>query len=167
MNKTRFSIDIREKEISSTGVDELEFLIAPNVGEDLKPLSKIASGGESSRTMLAIKTVLARADSVPLLIFDEIDSGVGGSAAGVIGKKLKALNKRHQVICITHLPQLAGYADAHFYVGKVVEKGRTKTFAKKLGTQERISEIARMLGGETATETVNKHAREILEQSIV
>ena len=140
----------------STGLDKIEFLVAPNVGEGLKPLAKIASGGETSRLMLALKTVLARADQTPTLIFDEIDQGIGGRVGAVVGRKLWGLTAighqprevavSHQVICITHLPQLAGYGDAHFRVEKGVAEGRTTTSVKSLDDKLRVAELAQMLG---------------------
>jgi len=140
----------------STGLDKIEFLVAPNVGEGLKPLAKIASGGETSRLMLALKTVLARADQTPTLIFDEIDQGIGGRVGAVVGRKLWGLTAighqprevavNHQVICITHLPQLAGYGDAHFRVEKGVAEGRTTTHVKSLDDKLRVAELAQMLG---------------------
>jgi DNA repair protein RecN (Recombination protein N) len=140
----------------STGLDKVEFLVAPNVGEGLKPLAKIASGGETSRLMLALKTVLARADQTPTLIFDEIDQGIGGRVGAVVGRKLWGLTVTrhqpreaavsHQVICITHLPQLAGYGDAHFRVEKGIAEGRTTTHVKPLDDKARVAELAQMLG---------------------
>ena len=111
----------------ATGLDRVEFLVAPNVGEGLKPLVKIASGGETARLMLALKTVLSRADQTPTLIFDEIDQGIGGRVGSTVGQKLWGLSQNHQVVCITHLPQLAGYGDAHFKVEKTSEGERTIT----------------------------------------
>lgn len=165
MSNTRFSVKITSSDVKSTGIDNLEFLISPNVGEDMKPLAKIASGGETSRIMLAIKTVLAKADRVPVLIFDEIDAGIGGGVAGVLGRKLKGLCPDHQVICVTHLPQIAGFADTHFQVDKSVDGNRTRTSIGKLEDEQRVEEIARMLGGGKKTPVARKHAREIIEQS--
>jgi len=142
----------------STGLDQVEFLVAPNVGEGLKPLAKIASGGETSRLMLALKAVLARADQTPTLIFDEIDQGIGGRVGAVVGAKLWGLTEvggqspevrgrtAHQVICITHLPQLAGYGDAHFRVEKSAIEGRTLTHVQPLDDKARVQELAQMLG---------------------
>jgi DNA repair protein RecN (Recombination protein N) len=130
-----------------TGIDRLEFLVAPNVGEDLKPLAKIASGGETSRLMLALKGVLARADQTPTLIFDEIDQGIGGRVGTIVGQKLWRLGATHQVLCITHLPQLAGFGDQHFKVDKAISGDRTVTHVHSLGESERIYELAQMLGG--------------------
>lgn len=137
----------------ATGLDRVEFLVAPNVGEGLKPLVKIASGGETARLMLALKTVLSRADQTPTLIFDEIDQGIGGRVGATVGQKLWGLSHHHQVLCITHLPQLAGYADTHFKVEKSIDGERTLTHITMLDGAARIEELAQMLGasGEGAT----------------
>ena len=143
------------------GMDKVEFLIAPNVGSELRPLARIASGGEISRVMLALKTVLVQVDSIPTVLFDEIDSGIGGKIADVVGKKLKELSQSAQVICITHLPQIARFADSHFLVEKDVVGERTMITAKPLTDAERVTEIARMHGGKE-TEVGLAHARELL-----
>ena len=127
-------------------MDAVEFLFRPNVGSEPKPLAKIASGGEISRVMLALKTVLARIDNIPTMIYDEIDVGIGGKTADVVGGKLKELANVRQVICITHLPQIACLADRHFRVEKRVEGDQTFITAKQLTTEERVEEIARMHG---------------------
>lgn len=145
----------------SFGHETVEFLVAPNPGEGLKPLVKIASGGETARLMLAMKNVLARADQTPTLIFDEIDQGIGGRVGGVVGEKLWRLARRHQVLCVTHLPQLAAYGDQHFKVEKNVEGGRTTTQVLKLNGQPRINELANMLG--EVSEGTLQSANEILE----
>jgi DNA repair protein RecN (Recombination protein N) len=132
-----------------TGLDRIEFLVAPNPGEGLKPLVKIASGGETSRLMLGLKGVLAQADRTPTLIFDEIDQGIGGRVGATVGKKLWNLSRDHQVLCVTHLPQLAAFGDQHFNVLKEVSGGRTMTEARELGQEKRIPEMASMLGGIT------------------
>jgi len=139
--------DGRRVAFSRTGLDQAEFLVAPNPGEGLKPLAKIASGGETSRLMLGLKGVLARADQTPTLIFDEIDQGIGGRVGGVVGEKLWRLARNHQVLCITHLPQLAAYGDQHFRVEKVQRGGRTFTTVGPLTAEERLAELAQMLGG--------------------
>jgi DNA repair protein RecN (Recombination protein N) len=144
----------------STGLDGIEFLVAPNPGEGLKPLVKVASGGETSRLMLAMKSVLARADRTPTLIFDEIDQGIGGRVGMTVGRKLWRLTPRHQVLCVTHLPQLAAYGDQHLHVEKAVEGKRTQTRVQKLEGNARISELAAMLG--TLSETTRESAEEIL-----
>lgn len=128
------------------GLEQVEFMVAPNPGEGLKPLVKIASGGETSRLMLALKNVLAAADQVPTLIFDEIDQGIGGRVGGIVGKKLWNLGRKHQVLCITHLPQLAAYGEQHFRIQKQVEEGRTHTVATPIEGDERLLELALMLG---------------------
>lgn len=129
-----------------TGHEQVEFLVAPNPGEGLKPLVKVASGGETARLMLALKNVLARADHTPTLIFDEIDQGIGGRVGAVVGHKLWNLGRQHQVLCITHLAQLAGYGDQHFKVEKLVEGGRTITAVRKISGEDRLVELALMLG---------------------
>jgi len=151
-----------EYKFTPKGIDDIEFLISPNSGEELKPLSKIASGGELSRIMLAIKSILAEADRVPVLVFDEIDSGIGGEVAKVVGERLKAVSTARQVLCITHLPQIAGFADAHFKVSKNVIDGRTVAKVEELDSSGRVEEIAKMLGGEKITEISRRHAREML-----
>lgn len=130
----------------ANGFDRVEFLVAPNPGEGLKPLAKIASGGETSRLMLALKNVLAKADQVPSLVFDEIDQGIGGRVGGVVGQKLWQLGRSHQVLCITHLPQLAVYGEQHFQVQKLVKNGRTTTQVRRMEGDERLLELAGMLG---------------------
>ncbi len=142
------------------GLDRIEFLVAPNPGEGLKPLAKIASGGETSRLMLGLKGVLARADRTPTLIFDEIDQGIGGRVGGVVGEKLWRLARTHQVLCITHLPQLASFGDQHFKVEKEVRKGRTVTTVKDLADEARVPELALMLG--TASEATMESAVDLL-----
>ena len=130
----------------ANGIDRVEFLIAPNPGEGLKPLVKIASGGETSRLMLALKNVLAQADNIPTLIFDEIDQGIGGRVGMIVGEKLWQLARRHEVLCVTHLPQLAAFGDQHFRVSKKIEGGRTITLVDQLGEQSRLDELAQMMG---------------------
>jgi DNA repair protein RecN (Recombination protein N) len=151
----------------ASGLDRVSFLIAPNVGEPLKPLAKVASGGETSRLMLALKTALSHADQIPTLIFDEIDQGIGGRIGGTVGEKLYNLSHQddqtgRQVFCVTHLPQLAGYADAHMRVSKTVAEGRTRTVVEPVEGEARIAELAQMLGGES--ESTLKIARELLSQ---
>ena len=158
-----FQIDGKRYAFRSHGMDAVEFLIAPNVGSELRPIAKIASGGEISRIMLALKTVLVQVDEVPTLLFDEIDSGIGGKVADVVGKKLKELSAFSQVICITHLPQIARFADKHFRVEKKVVGERTLITAKALTPEEQVDEITRMYGGE-ATEIGLAHARELLSE---
>ena len=155
----------RKFKLSPEGIDSVEFLISPNVGEELRPLTRIASGGEISRIMLAIKTVLARTDEVSIMIFDEIDTGIGGRIAEVIGRKLRELAKVRQVICITHLPQIASLADSHCLVRKKVVRDRTVVEVSTLSDEERVKEIARMLAGEKITDVTVAHAREMIEQA--
>jgi len=164
MGRARFHVEIKQGEIKSSGMDEIRFLVAPNVGEDLKPINRIASGGEISRIMLALKTILARADRIPTLIFDEIDVAIGGRIAQVVGRKMRTLYPNRQVICITHLPQIAVFASNHYFVGKKISGGRTKTLVDLLDRKGRESEIARMLGGERLTEITLKHAREMIRE---
>ena len=152
------------KDIKSDGYDRVEFMLSPNVGEDLKPLSRIASGGELSRIMLALKTILARKTSVETVIFDEVDAGIGGATAEVVGDKLRALAKYHQILCITHLPQIASKGEAHFLVQKRVEENRTQTMITELEPGERIQEIARLLGGKVISNQAMAHAKEMLGQ---
>ena len=135
--------------LGPSGLDQVEFLVAPNPGEGLKPLARIASGGETSRLMLGMKSVLARADHTPTLIFDEIDQGIGGRVGAIVGKKLWGLTASHQVLCITHLPQLAAYGDQHFRVEKQLHEGRTVTVVTPLAGEARRYELATMLGAET------------------
>jgi DNA repair protein RecN (Recombination protein N) len=150
----------------ASGLDRVAFVISPNVGEPLKPLAKVASGGETSRLMLALKSALSRADHIPTLIFDEIDQGIGGRVGGIVGQKLHRLSHAQgemgrQVFCVTHLPQLASYADAHLHVLKSVSHGRTRTFVERIEGDERVTELAQMLGGET--ESTERIARELLD----
>jgi DNA repair protein RecN (Recombination protein N) len=146
-----------------SGYDRVEFLVAPNPGEGLKPLAKIASGGETSRLMLALKNTLARADQIPTLIFDEIDQGIGGRVGSVVGQKLWNLGQAHQVLVITHLPQLAAFGDQHFQVQKKVHGGRTTTEVKPLTGDERTLELAQMLG--EVSEGTLRSAHEILQSA--
>jgi DNA repair protein RecN (Recombination protein N) len=152
--------DGRRVAFNRSGIDQAEFLVAPNPGEGLKPLAKIASGGETSRLMLGLKGVLARADRTPTLIFDEIDQGIGGRVGGVVGEKLWRLARGHQVLCITHLPQLAAHGDQHFRVEKVQRGGRTFTTVGPLTDDERLAELAQMLGG--ASDANRQSAAELL-----
>ena len=150
---------------TANGTDVIDFLISPNPGEDLKALAKIASGGEVSRIMLALKTIRSIDDGGKTLIFDEVDSGIGGRAADVVGRKLKVLSRANQVLCVTHLPQIASYADNHFHIEKRVDKNRTVTRVARLDRESRIREIARMISGERVTENVLKHAAELLNSA--
>ena len=149
--------------LNSTGLGTIEFLFSPNLGEDLKPLVKIASGGELSRLMLALKSNLNKQDTIPVMIFDEVDTGIGGKVAEVVGNKLKKIALEKQVFCITHLPQIAGKAIAHFVVFKTVKDKRTYSGIRELSEDERVEEIARMSGGKKITEATLSHAREMLK----
>ena len=148
--------------IKADGLDRVEFMLSPNIGEALRPLSKIASGGELSRIMLALKTILARTGSVETVIFDEVDAGIGGATAEVVGEKLRSLAKYHQILCITHLPQIACKGENHFLVEKRVKERRTQTNISELDSEERVREIARLLGGKVITPQAVAHAREML-----
>ena len=150
--------------LTATGIDRAIFLIAPNIGETLKPLVSIASGGELSRVVLALKALLAKTDSVETVVFDEVDAGIGGGVAEVVGKKLADLANHHQVICITHLPQIAKFGQQHYRISKHVSQGRTRTLIHLLNDKDRHKEIARMLGGEKITQTTLAHAREMLKR---
>lgn len=177
MDGAQFKVDFQQRQVpdgipvadgnhlafDSTGLEKVEFLVAPNPGEGLKPLVKIASGGETSRLMLAIKNILARADQVPTLIFDEIDQGIGGRVGGIVGRKLWDLAHQHQVLCVTHLPQLAAYGDQHFRVQKQVKDNRTLTLVDVLDKQARISELAQMMGG--VSQGTLQSAQELLSTS--
>ncbi|MBI4710305.1 MAG: DNA repair protein RecN [Nitrospirae bacterium] len=171
MPDTKFSINMTAELGDDTldgfkahpkGIDKIDYLISTNVGEELRPLSKVASGGELSRIMLALKGILSGGDKIPVLIFDEIDAGIGGRAAETVGQKLKNLSKKHQVICITHLPQIASYGDSHLRIEKKVKGQRTVVEVKALEKEERTIEIARMLSGNVTDASV-KHAKEMLK----
>lgn len=149
--------------VRDTGIDQVRFMISPNTGEDLKPLTAIASGGELSRVVLALKAILAEGEAVESIVFDEVDAGIGGGVAAVVGRKLADLARSHQVICITHLPQIAKFATHHFKISKQVLNERTLTTIQPVKGEERVQELARMLGGETITEATLNHAREMLE----
>ena len=149
--------------LNSTGLGSIEFLFSPNLGEDLKPLVKIASGGELSRLMLALKSNLNKQDTIPVMVFDEVDTGIGGKIAEVVGNKLKKIAVEKQVFCITHLPQIAGKAISHFVVFKTVREKRTYSGIRELSEHERVKEIARMSGGKKITETTLRHAREMIQ----
>jgi len=182
MERTRFEVrfgdgPLPESAWSGRGIDAAEFFVSPNLGEDLRPLARIVSGGELSRVMLAIKTLTATtrhgfsdaedrppSASAPGLIFDEVDAGIGGRVADVVGRKLRTLGSAFQVLCITHLPQIAAYADTHFEIEKRVEVGRTKTTVRRLDDHGRVEELARMLGGEAISDGLRESAREMLKE---
>ncbi len=166
MKGTKFSVSVNHNDepnqVGFSGFDQIEFLISPNVGEDLKPLSRIASGGEASRIMLAIKTILAKSDEIPLLIFDEVDTGISGKTAGLLGDKLSEISKNHQVLCVTHMAQIAAKALQHIYIEKIVENDETTTRLKYLDEESRVKEIARLLsGGQNEAKAIDL-AREML-----
>jgi DNA repair protein RecN (Recombination protein N) len=174
MKKARFKVRLesqaavaldREK-AADTGLDDVEFLISPNPGEELRPLRKIASGGELSRIMLALKTVGREGSGLKTLIFDEIDSGIGGKTAECIAEKLRGLAGQHQVICITHLPQIASFASRHYRIEKSVAGDRTFTTVKELGFEERVTEISRLMSGSRMTSTSLQNAREMLSHNL-
>ena len=160
--KTNSYLCAQETTITETGIDRATFMIAPNPGEELKPLASIASGGELSRVVLALKAILAETDAVETIVFDEVDAGIGGGTAEVVGRKLSELARHHQVICITHLPQIAKFGEHHFSIAKHISDGRTLTTIQPLNKEDRTKEIARMLGGEEITQTTLDHARELL-----
>ncbi len=175
MQDTRFQVKFEERAtedgipekdrldgLRAEGFDRPEFLIAPNVGEALRPLSKIASGGELSRILLAVKTILARSGSVETVVFDEVDAGVSGATAEVVGEKVSSLARYHQILCITHLPQIACQGQNHFLVKKEVIQGRTQTVIAELDEEARVMEIARLLGGKRISRSALSHAREML-----
>ncbi len=163
-DKLDSNLNVANQLLTEYGIDRAAFMIAPNPGEELKPLAAIASGGELSRFVLALKAILAETDEVETVIFDEVDAGIGGGTAEVVGRKLSELAQHHQVICITHLPQIAKFGDHHYGISKHVMDGRTLTTIQPLGEAERQQEIARMLGGEELTAATLKHARELLKK---
>jgi DNA repair protein RecN (Recombination protein N) len=147
------------------GLDQVEFLVAPNLGEEMRPLAKIASGGELSRIMLSIKALCGGGERGKTLVFDEIDAGIGGRVAEVVGRRLREVAAHNQVLCVTHLPQIAAYAQKHFSVHKEPVADRTETFVERLDQAARVHELARMMGGEVITETTRRHAREVLDHA--
>jgi DNA repair protein RecN (Recombination protein N) len=166
MAGTRFGVMVRRAAWTSTGMDEVSFLVSPNLGEEPKPLEKIASGGELSRIALALKTAIsgvAAVNSQHTLVFDEVDAGVGGAAAAAVGKRLKMLSRTNQVVCVTHLAQIAGFADHHFAVAKKEKKSRVSTDVTELGREERAHEIGRMLSGEHVTAEALKQAEQLMQ----
>lgn len=166
MPKVKFKVKIDKLEhFTQNGLDKIEFLISTNPSEPLKSLSKIVSGGEMSRIMLAFKSILAEIDKIPTLIFDEIDTGISGRTAQIVGEKVANISSNHQVICITHLPQIAALADSHYLINKKVTENESITEIIKLDYNERIEELSRLLGGVNLTETTKQHAREMIEMS--
>ncbi|UOF90095.1 DNA repair protein RecN [Fodinisporobacter ferrooxydans] len=162
LDKRGILIEERNVRVSSSGIDHVEFLFSPNPGEPLRALSKIASGGELSRTMLALKTVLADRDGIPTLIFDEVDTGISGRAAQSVAERLAILAKSKQVLCVTHLPQVACMADTHFLIAKFSTADRTRTDVTPLSQEQQVEELARMLSGAELTDTTRQHALEML-----
>jgi DNA repair protein RecN (Recombination protein N) len=160
--KAGFSVAIEPQTPDATGCDLVVYKFEPNPGESSRPLAQIASTGEIARVMLALKAVIAGLDSIPVLIFDEIDANLGGETGRAVGEKLKSVSAHHQVIAITHLPQSAVFGDRHFVVEKTVSGGRTRSSIREVEGEARVKEVARMLGGETATSVVLRHARELL-----
>jgi len=165
LGQSSFQVAFEETEPGPTGMDAIEFMLAPNPGEPLRPLRSIASSGEISRVMLAIKTVLAAEDRVPVLVFDEIDTNIGGHTATAVGRKLASLAERHQIICITHLPQVAVWGTLHFSVSKHVSDGRTFTQVARLDGESRIAEISRMLGAAETDTATAEHVRRMLDRA--
>ena len=162
MGKIRFAVDITEKPLGADGIDQVRFLMSANVGEELRPIHKIASGGELARIMLAMKNVLSEQDMVGTLVFDEVDTGVSGRAAQKVAEKMARISRRKQVLCVTHLPQLAALADNHLLIAKQERNGRTYTSVTPLDLEGRKRELARIIGGATITETTLKSAEEML-----
>ena len=158
----KFKIDIKEKDLSFDGIDKIEFLIAPNLGQDLMPMAKVASGGEMSRIMLGFKSIIAEKDNIPTLVFDEIDTGISGKTAQIVGNKIKEVSKDRQVIVISHLPQIVALADTHFAIKKDVVNNSTISTIDKLSYDERVNEVARLIGGMNVSEIAIETAKEMI-----
>ena len=165
MGKIRFAVDFAEKPLDSDGMDAVRFLMSANVGEELRPIHKIASGGELARIMLAMKNVLSEQDRVGTMVFDEVDTGVSGRAAQKVAEKMARISRRKQVLCVTHLPQLAAMADTHFSVEKGERNGRTYTEVRRLDREQRRQELARLTGGSHVSQTMLDGAEELLAQA--
>ncbi len=166
MDEIKFKVDFKRLDnYVLNGLDRIEFLISPNIGESLKPLSRIASGGEMSRIMLAFKSILAKYDNIQTMIFDEIDTGISGRTAQIVGEKIYNISQNHQVICISHLPQITALADSHYVIGKEVSDNKTGSYIHKLNLEERVEELARLIGGVDLTDTTLKHALEMIQMS--
>jgi DNA repair protein RecN (Recombination protein N) len=163
MQGGRFEVSCNKASAAAHGYDDIEFMVAGHVGSAPKPLSKVASGGELARVSLALSVIASRAARVPTLIFDEVDSGIGGAVAQVVGRMLKELGDKHQVLCVTHLPQVAACGEQHFQVSKTQSDQTTQSKIEALTPERRIEEIARMLGGIKITDTTRQHAKELLE----
>lgn len=173
MERTRFGVRFEPEAPSDDssswtdrGLERAEFILSPNPGEELRPLARIASGGELSRILLALESVAIRGGAGKTLVFDEVDAGIGGRVAEVVGRKLRAIARQQQVLCVTHLPQIASLAQTHHAVEKRVERGRTRAEVRLVSSEDRVDEVARMLGGETITETTRRHAREMIKQGL-
>jgi len=164
MGSARLSVVVEPRTLGGTGGDRVELMLASNKGEDVRPLTKVASGGELSRIMLALKLALRRADEVATYVFDEVDTGIGGTTAQVVGSQIRSVADHRQVLCVTHLPQIAAYADQHFHVEKTELAGRTETHVRRLNAVARKDELARMLGGH-ATSKAKAHAAELLAEA--
>ena len=158
----RFGVSIAKKTVSADGADDVEFLFSANPDEEPKPLVRVASGGELSRIMLVLKEVISRVEGGSVIIFDEADSGIGGAVAETVGKKISKLAESYQVLCITHLPQVAKFADSHLTVSKTLEGNRTRVDIKTLTREERVKELARMIGGIHITRKTLEAAHELL-----
>lgn len=158
----KFKIEIKEKDLSFDGIDKIEFLIAPNLGQDLMPMAKVASGGEMSRIMLGFKSIIAEKDNIPTLVFDEIDTGISGKTAQIVGNKIKEVSKDRQVIVISHLPQIVALADTHFAIKKDVVNNSTISTIDKLNYDERVNEVARLIGGLNVSEIAIETAKEMI-----
>ncbi len=157
-------IDGKKYKIGPKGIDDIEFMISPNVGEKLRSLTRIISGGEVSRIMLALKSILSEVDQVPTLIFDEIDNGVGARLGEVVAKKLRNISEKRQVICVTHLPQIACRARRHFYIEKYILNNQTGIRLKEMKGEDRVKEIARMLDGSQMSDITIQHAQKMLNR---
>lgn len=158
----KFKIEIKEKDLSFDGIDKIEFLIAPNLGQDLMPMARVASGGEMSRIMLGFKSIIAENDNIPTLVFDEIDTGISGKTAQIVGNKIKEVSKDRQVIVISHLPQIVALADTHFAIKKDVVNNNTISTIDKLNYDERVNEVARLIGGLNVSEIAIETAKEMI-----
>ncbi|HEX8341570.1 MAG TPA: DNA repair protein RecN [Tepidisphaeraceae bacterium] len=166
MEKAKFAVEVRDAPFAASGADDVEFMVQTNPGMASSPLRKVASGGELGRVMLAMKGVLAAGDRVSVLVFDEIDANIGGRLGSVIGSKLRALAAHHQVLCITHLPQIACFADRHITVRKESGEKETRTSVRTIDGDERVQEIAEMIGGQRITDTTRAQARELLDVAV-
>ncbi len=163
MPRATFVVELSAAELSDDGADDVAFVLAPNPGEPPRPLARAASGGELSRAMLALRVVLSEAP--PTLVFDEVDAGIGGEAGSAVGRALAGLGGHHQVLCVTHLPQVAAFADAHVAVSKSEQRGRTRASAALLLDDARVAELARMLAGELDSDHAREHARELVARA--